>query len=285
MSQVDLHTHSTASDGTYTPFELVRHAKNKGLKAIALTDHDTTGGLAEAMKSGIDLSMEVIPGCELSVEYDGLMHILGLWVNPDAPVLSASLKELRDKRNNRNEIMIKMLQDQGIDISFEEVKKLAGDASIGRPHISRILMNKGVISSIQEAFDKYIGPTGTAYVPKEKFSPEKAIAMLKEENATVILAHPFSLKLDSNTLKKELVRFKDLGLDGVEVYYPEHTKEQTRAYEDMCNELGLLLSGGSDFHGSVKPHIKLGKGRGKLSIPYSIVETMKKSRAEQGLWT
>ncbi|RQD58421.1 MAG: PHP domain-containing protein [Desulfonatronovibrio sp. MSAO_Bac4] len=285
MSQVDLHTHSTASDGTYTPFELVRHAKNKGLKAIALTDHDTTGGLAEAMKSGTDLSMEVIPGCELSVEYDGLMHILGLWVNPDAPVLSASLKELRDKRNNRNEIMIKMLQDQGIDISFEEVKKLAGDASIGRPHISRILMNKGVISSIQEAFDKYIGPTGTAYVPKEKFSPEKAIAMLKEENATVILAHPFSLKLDSNTLKKELVRFKDLGLDGVEVYYPEHTKEQTRAYEDMCNELGLLLSGGSDFHGSVKPHIKLGKGRGKLSIPYSIVETMKKSRAEQGLWT
>lgn len=285
MSQVDLHTHSTASDGTYTPFELVRHAKNKGLKAIALTDHDTTGGLAEAMKSGTDLSMEVIPGCELSVEYDGLMHILGLWVNPDAPVLSASLKELRDKRNNRNEIMIKMLQDQGIDISFEEVKKLAGDASIGRPHISRILMNKGVISSIQEAFDKYIGPTGTAYVPKEKFSPEKAIAMLKDENATVILAHPFSLKLDSNTLKKELVRFKDLGLDGVEVYYPEHTKEQTRAYEDMCNELGLLLSGGSDFHGSVKPHIKLGKGRGKLSIPYSIVETMKKSRAEQGLWT
>lgn len=285
MSQVDLHTHSTASDGTYTPFELVRHAKNKGLQAIALTDHDTTGGLAEAMKAGNDLNMEVIPGCELSVEYDGLMHILGLWVNPDAPVLSTSLKELRDKRNNRNEIMIKKLQDQGIDIRFQEVKKLAGDASIGRPHISRILMNKGVISSIQEAFDKYIGPTGTAYVPKEKFSPEKAIAMLKQENATVILAHPFSLKVDNENLKKELMRLKDMGLDGVEVYYPEHTKEQTKAYEDMCNELGLLFSGGSDFHGSVKPHIKLGKGRGRLSIPYSIVETMKKTRAEQGLWT
>ncbi|MFN2342035.1 MAG: PHP domain-containing protein [Desulfonatronovibrio sp.] len=285
MSQVDLHTHSTASDGTYTPFELVRHARNKGLQAIALTDHDTTGGLAEAMQAGIDLNMELIPGCELSVEYDGLMHILGLWINPDAPVLSASLKELRDKRNNRNEIMIKKLQDQGIDISFDEVKKLAGDASIGRPHISRVLMNKGVISSIQESFDKYIGPTGTAYVPKEKFSPEKAIAMLKQENATVILAHPFSLKVGNETLKNELMRLKDMGLDGVEVYYPEHTKEQTRAYEDMCNELGLLLSGGSDFHGSVKPHIKLGKGKGKLNMPYSIVETMKRTRAEQGLWT
>ncbi|MCA1743951.1 MAG: phosphatase, partial [Desulfonatronovibrio sp.] len=108
---------------------------------------------------------------------------------------------------------------------------------------------------------------------------------LKQENATVILAHPFSLKVGNETLKNELMRLKDMGLDGVEVYYPEHTKEQTRAYEDMCNELGLLLSGGSDFHGSVKPHIKLGKGKGKLNMPYSIVETMKRTRAEQGLWT
>lgn len=285
MSQIDLHAHSTASDGTYTPFELVRHAKNKGLKAIALTDHDTTDGLAQAMEAGKDLDIEVIPGCELSVEYPGLMHIIGLWVTPDAPVLSSALRELRAKRNNRNNIMISKLQETGVDISFEEVKQLAGDAAMGRPHISRVLMNKGIISNIQEAFDKYIGPGGAAYVPKEKFSPEKAIAMLKSEQATVILAHPFSLKLSPEGLRKELLNLKEMGLDGMEVFYPEHFAEQTRTYLKICQELDLLPSGGSDFHGSIKPDISLGKGKGKLNMPYSIVQDMKNRRIEQGLWT
>jgi len=285
MSLIDLHTHSTASDGTYTPFELVRLAALIGLKAIALTDHDTTKGLDEAMKASRQMNTEVIPGCELSVQYNGQMHILGLWVKPDAPALNTSLLELRTKRNARNEIMVDKLRKQGIEITYEEIKFLAGDAAIGRPHICRVLMNKGIVSSVQEAFDKFLGPNGKAYVPKEKFDPEKAISILKNEQASVFLAHPFSLKLEEDELRRELVRFKDLGLDGVEVFYPEHTKEQTSLYFSLCTELDLLPSGGSDFHGSVKPYIKLGKGRGKLNVPYSLVEAMKIKRAKQGLWT
>ncbi|MFP4084766.1 MAG: PHP domain-containing protein [Desulfonatronovibrio sp.] len=283
MSEIDLHTHSTASDGTYTPFELVRLARNINLKAIALTDHDTTGGLNEALKAAREMNMEVIPGCELSVEFQGVMHIVGLWLEPDAPKLNQSLLELRDKRNARNEIIIEKLQSQGIAITYEEVRNLAGDASIGRPHICRVLMNKGAVSSVQEAFDRYLGPGGKAYVPKEKFNPEKAISILKDEQATVILAHPFSLNLQHDELRKELYRLKDLGLDGMEVYYPEHTPEQTRYYSSLCAELDLLPSGGSDFHGSVKPHIKLGKGRGKLALPYSLLQDMKNKRIQQGL--
>ncbi len=284
MSQIDLHTHSTASDGTYTPFELVRLARNIGLKAIALTDHDTTGGLIDALDAARQMGIELIPGCELSVEYKGLMHILGLWIKPDAPALNKSLLELRNKRNTRNEIMIEKLREQGIDIAYEEVKTLAGDASIGRPHICRVLMNKGAVSSVREAFDRFLGPNGKAYVPKEKFNPEKAISILKNEQATVILAHPFSLGLQQDELRKELLRLKDLGLDGLEVFYPEHTKEQTIFYSFLCSELDLLPSGGSDFHGSVKPHIKLGKGRSGLNLPYSLVQAMKNKRVEQGLW-
>lgn len=284
MSQIDLHTHSTASDGTYTPFELVRLAGNINLKAVALTDHDTTGGLKEAMNASLELGIEFIPGCELSVEFKGLLHILGLWVRPEAPALNRALKELRDKRNQRNEIIVKKLQQSGIDITFQEIRDLAGDASIGRPHICRVLMNKSAVSSVKEAFEKFLGPDGKAYVPKEKFGPEKAISILKNEQATVIMAHPFSLGMEEDELRKLMIRLKDLGLDGVEVYYPEHTPEQTALYASLCSELDLLPSGGSDFHGTVKPHIKLGKGRGKLNLPYSLVEDMKNRRAEHGLW-
>lgn len=283
MSEIDLHTHSTASDGTYTPFELVRLARNINLKAIALTDHDTTGGLNEALNAANEMDMEVIPGCELSVEFQGVMHIVGLWLEPDAPRLNRSLLELRNKRNARNEIIIEKLQGHGIAITYEEVRNLAGDASIGRPHICRILMNKGIVSSVQEAFDRYLGPGGKAYVPKEKFNPEKAISILKDEQATVILAHPFSLNLQHDELRKELYRLKDMGLDGMEVFYPEHTPEQSRFYSSLCAELDLLPSGGSDFHGSVKPHIKLGKGRGKLKLPYSLLQAIKNKRIQQGL--
>ncbi len=284
MSRIDLHTHSTASDGTYTPYELVRLAKSSGLKAIALTDHATTGGLKEAFQAAIELDTEVIPGCELSVEYKGLMHILGLWINPDAPALNESLLELRTKRNDRNEIIVEKLRKNGIDITYDDIKALAGDAAIGRPHICRVLMNKGAVSSVQEAFEKFLGPGGRAYVPKEKFNPEKAISILKNEQATVILAHPFSLSLPDDELTRELVRLKDIGLDGIEVFYPEHTGQQINLYSSLCSRLDLLPSGGSDFHGSVKPHIKLGRGRGTMNVPYSLVQTMKDRRAEQGLW-
>ncbi|MBT8764496.1 PHP domain-containing protein [Desulfohalobiaceae bacterium Ax17] len=285
MPEIDLHTHSTASDGTLTPTELVRLAKKQGLKAIALTDHDTIRGLASALQAGKELGLEVIPGCELSVDYpDGIMHILGLWLRPEAEQLDAALRSLQAKRNKRNELMIAKLQDLGLDITYAEVKELAGGGSVGRPHLAQVLMKKGIVPSIQEAFNKYLGPRGSAYVPKQKLTPEEAISLLKKEQATVILAHPFSLNLHLPALEKELVQLKKLGLDGVEVLYSEHTPDQTAAYLYLCQELDLLVSGGSDFHGTIKPHIALGTGKGNLDIPYSLLEKIKTRRQEQGLW-
>ncbi|MDD4650372.1 MAG: PHP domain-containing protein, partial [Desulfoplanes sp.] len=163
MSAIDLHAHSTASDGTFTPTELVRHARDLGLKALALTDHDTTNGLVEAMQAGERFSVEVIPGCELSVEFQpGFMHILGLWVPVDAPHLNEVLKNLRGKRGTRNLRIIEKLNALGIDITYQEVLDLAGDATVGRPHFAQILMRKGIISSISEAFAVYLGATGSA---------------------------------------------------------------------------------------------------------------------------
>ena len=284
MEYVDLHVHTTASDGTYSPTEVVLLAKEIGLRAIAITDHDTTKGLEEAYLAGEKEQIEVIPGCELSVEYPrGQMHIVGLWLPLKPEHLLSELEYLRDKRHDRNRQIIEKLKDAGIDISYNEVLNIVEKGStVGRPHIARILVEKKVAKDIKEAFDKYIGPSGIAYVPKTKFSPKKAISILKKEGATVILAHPYSLNLTKQELKKELIKLKQYGLDGMEVYYSEHTPEQTEMYLGLCKELNLLISGGSDFHGTVKKHIELGWGRGNLKIPYTLVEEMKKYRQKRG---
>ncbi len=285
MRLVDLHTHTTASDGTYSPGELIKLAKEIGLSAVAVTDHDTTRGLKESIKAGETFGIEVIPGCELSVEFTGgQMHIIGLWLPEKPTYLEKELKYLRERRHSRNKRIVEKLRSLGIDISYEDVFEVVEEgATVGRPHIARTLVRKGAVSSVDEAFKKYIGPEGLAYVPKDKFSPEKAIEILKREGATVILAHPFSLNLPFAELKKELERLIPLGLEGMEVYYSEHTKEQTREYLSLCQEMGLLISGGSDFHGSVKKGIQLGTGRGNLKIPYFLVEEMKKHRKKRGL--
>ncbi len=285
MSEIDLHTHSTASDGTYSPTELVKAGQETGLKALALTDHDTTKGLPEAVSAGHKFGLEVIPGCELSVEYpQGQMHIVGLWLPTSPKSLGQELDYLRNRRHARNERIIDKLTSLGIDINYEQVKNLAGEATIGRPHIARVLCQKKVVRNIQEAFDQFIGPQGQAYVPKEKFTPQKAIQILKQEKATVILAHPYSLELQTNQLRLELIKLQSIGLDGMEVFYSEHDPKQTSTYLGLCQELGLLISGGSDFHGRVKPNIFLGKGKGNLDLKYELLEKMKDYRTEQGLW-
>ncbi|MFP4167912.1 MAG: PHP domain-containing protein [Desulfonatronovibrionaceae bacterium] len=283
MPEIDLHTHSTASDGTYSPKELVELAIRKGLRALALTDHDTTAGLNTALNAARKGGLEFVPGCELSVVYPGTMHIVGLWIPPRAPILNKALNDLREKRHNRNQIIVDKLASLGIDITYDEVRELAGEASVGRPHLARVLVQKQAVDTVQQAFDDFLGPKGQAYVPKEKLTPEKGIELLKKEGATVILAHPITLDLDKKTLRRELTRLKQVGLDGMEVYYSEHPPKHTEMYRGLCQELDLLPSGGSDFHGAVKPDIHLGIGRGNLDIPYSLLETMKKRRREQGL--
>ncbi len=284
MSEIDLHTHTSASDGTMSPSELVRLAASTGLKAVAITDHDTVDGLEEALQAGTENNLEVIPGCELSVDFpSGHMHILGLWLPHPPQNLRATLEDLQDRRNRRNERIVEKLKQAGVDISYREVKELAGKASIGRPHIARVLQQKGVVQSLDQAFLEYIGPGGKAYVPKEKLSPEEAISILQREGATVILAHPYSLQCTLQELRELLHRLQSLGLDGVEAYYSDQDPEQTEQYLQLCRELDLLVSGGSDFHGGVKEEIQLGLGRQNLDLSYSLVSRMKQSRVEKGL--
>ena len=282
MSQIDLHTHTTASDGTLNPADLVREAASIGLWAVAITDHDTVGGLSQALQAGRETGVEVIPGCELSIDFPtGQMHILGLFL-PDPPTgLKATLQDLQDRRNNRNDRILARLREAGVDVDLQEIQELAGEASIGRPHIARVLLQKGVVESIDQAFREYIGPGGAAYIPKDKLEPEKAIRILKQEGATVILAHPYSLELDTPELRELLGRLKEQGLDGMEALYTDHTPEQTRTYLQLCQEYDLLVSGGSDFHGSVKEGVELGTGRGNLDLPYSLVRRMRRARDEE----
>jgi len=281
--EVDLHTHSTASDGTLSPSELIHEAKRIGLKAIALTDHDTTQGLEEAYLASQKYDLEFIPGCELSVQFKGMTHILGLWLQRDAPVLNDAFVFLQKKRKQRNVLIIEKLNRLGIDITYAEVQKKA-KGTIGRPHIAQVLTEKKVTRSVQEAFEVFLNNKGKAYVPKEKFSPEQAIKLLKQEQATVILAHPFSLNLSPLDLEKELIYLKELGLDGIEAFYSEHSPELTQTYLHLAQKLDLQVSGGSDFHGQNKPHIKLGVGKNNLNLSYVLVQRLKEYRAKQGLW-
>jgi len=284
MSEVDLHTHSTASDGSLTPTELVARARKCGLRAMALTDHDTVSGLPEAIEAGKKYSVEVIPGCELSVEFKpGTMHIVGLWLPPHPERLLSALQYLRDQRHNRNHIIVEKLNSLGIEITYDQVLKKSRGESVGRPHIAGVLQDMGVVRSFSEAFNRFLGPDGKAYVPKTKFDPGKAISILREEGATVILAHPYSLEIGEQEFESLVRRFMDLGLEGLEVYYSVHSPEQVRYYLSVAEKFGLLVSGGSDFHGDVKPHIELGRGMGNLNIPYTLVERMKAHRAKQGL--
>jgi predicted metal-dependent phosphoesterase TrpH len=282
---IDLHTHSTASDGTFSPTELVEHAKECGLKAIALTDHDTFSGVAEAMEAGERLGVEVIPGCELSLDSPagaGWMHVVALWLPEDPTPLKEAFDWVIEGRLNRNHEIVEKLRTLGVNITYEAVAARAG-GTIGRPHFAQEMLHLGVVSSIQEAFNVWLGDNGRAYVPKRKLTPENAFKILNEIGATSILAHPFALQLKMPETEALVSDLQKLGLNGIEVYYSEHSDSDTKLYKEMAEKLGLLISGGSDFHGSVKPAIHLGKGKGGLRISYDLLQAMKDDRRSKGL--
>lgn len=284
MAEIDLHTHSTASDGTLRPAELVAAALAAGLKAIALTDHDTVEGLSEACAAGRELGLEVIGGCELSVESEhGSMHILGLWIPQQSVRLQSTLDHLTVLRRQRNETIIGNLNRHGVTVTYDELEGVAGGGSIGRPHIARLLVDKGAATNLQDAFANWLRPGTKGYAPKEKLSPREAIDLLKGENATVILAHPCTLRPQATDLENVVRELRDWGLDGLEVFYSMHSQAQTNAYADLCRKLDLLPSAGSDFHGDNKPGIALGRGKGGLRPSYDLVRRMKERRAAQGL--
>ena len=283
MELIDLHVHSNASDGTYAPAEVVRRAKEGGLKAIALTDHDTIDGLAEAVTAGERYGVEVIPGVEVSARFPGgSMHVLGLGINYSNGHLGERLAVLQKARAERNPQIIAKLNDLGIKITLEQVAQISGRGQMGRPHIARALMEAGYVRSIQEAFDIYLRNDGKAYVAKFRFPPEEAIAMIRDVKGVPVLAHPFTLGLGSAfALKNTLEELMALGLAGIEAIYAEHTPEQEALYLRLARELGLLITGGSDYHGENKPEITLGSMPCQERLTYRLVTALKAWRRRE----
>jgi predicted metal-dependent phosphoesterase TrpH len=280
MREVDLHVHTTASDGTMSPAEIVRYAKEKGLLAIAITDHDTIEGLQEAIQEGDKQGLEVIPGVELSVDFPkGTMHLLGYYIDPLCPELIEKLTVLQQARRERNLKIIESLRALGIPMELSEVKAAPGHGQIGRPHFAYTLVNKGYARNIQDAFDRYLRKGGPAYVEKFRFTPQEALAFIAMAGGITVLAHPFTLNLPQpQDIESLLVELKGKGLDGVEVYYPEHSEGQTKVYRYLAQRYGLLATGGSDFHGLTKEDVDLGEGYGDGEVTYALVEAMKARR-------
>lgn len=286
--RIDLHVHSTASDGTLSPSEVVREAHARGLCAIALTDHDTMDGVAEALQAGMRLGVEVIPGVELNTESPaGEVHVLGYFPPPEgwspeadpaghgAGVVGAVidrefydlLASRRDSRAERARKMVQRLRYLGMPLSYEDVLRQAGDAPVGRPHIARALLEAGYVESVKEAFDRWLHRGGPAYVPREKLSPAEAVQAIIDAGGVPVLAHPG--RIDGQWVIQELI---DAGLEGLECYYPEHTPEQTERYLGLAREHGLVVTGGTDYHGPRSPH---DADLGSLPVPPEAVEQLK----------
>jgi len=266
---IDLHTHTTASDGTYSPRNLVKLAQKEGVKILAITDHDSTAGVWEAVLTGKKYGVKVIAGVEISVVFEPTeMHILGYGFDVIDPDFIDTLNKLKENRESRNPRMIAKLKELGFDITLDEVIAEAGGDIVGRPHMARVLMKKGYVSSIDEAFQKYLGKGCPAYVPKEKLTPKQAINIIKNAGGLSFLAHPVYLEKDEKGLKKVLEQLIAYGLDGIEAYYTYHNEEQTELYLKLASLYNLLISGGSDFHGENKPEIRLGRGLGNLNISF-----------------
>lgn len=277
---IDMHTHSKASDGADSPAELASAAAEAGLCAFALTDHDTLAGLDEAARAARALGVEFVPGIEIAVaDPCGELHLLGLWM-PDTPSprMLEALEGFRRNRRERNLAMLERLAALGMPLTLDEVRDLsrAGAVALGRPHIARALVQKGYAGSVRETFERFLGFGRAAYVPRRLPGPEEGISLLAKEGAIVALAHPcLEEAMTPARLDGLLAEFKGYGLSALEAYHSAHDDNRTRLCVDLAARHGLLLTGGSDYHGANKPGIALGRGAGKLRVPYLLLETMR----------
>lgn len=277
---IDLHTHSTCSDGTYTPTELVTLAKKIGLSALALTDHDTIDGLAEFQSAGKENDIETICGIEFAALWEQHhrpeIHIVGLGFDPHHPLLQERMQDIRQSRDIRNRKMCEKLSSIGLHITLEEVAANAGGEIITRAHFANVLLQKGYIKKKEDAFSRYISPGLPGYVEREFLSPELCIRTIKEAGGAAVLAHPTLYRLSPEQLEELCRELIPYGLDGIECQYPTYSPAETKAITTLAEQIGLLPSGGSDFHGKNKPNIHLGSGKGNLAIPYGFWEELKK---------
>lgn len=280
MKYIDLHVHSNASDGTDTPAELVKRAVSIDLSAFALTDHDTIAGIREAMDAAKAYKKQgkmihVIPGIELSVAYKGTdIHILGLCIDYRNEAFCNALNKVKEERDRRNEKMAENLAKAGIDISIDKLREEDKDAVLTRAHFAKYLVKTGIVETNQEAFSKFLSSDGPYYVPREYLSPKKGIDLIKMAGGVPVLAHPLLYKLSDARLNELIKDLKEDGLVGIETFYSMNTGFDEAYVKKLANKYDLLMTGGSDYHGTVKPLIKLGVGKGNLKIPYSLLEKL-----------
>lgn len=256
--RADLHTHSTASDGQYTPRQLVYQAQAAGIACLAITDHDTTDGLEEGIRAGGELGIAVVRGVELGAKEDRHLHILGLGFRAEHPALEALCRTLQAGRAERKYRIVSYLREKGLDVPLAEAEALAGGEIVSRPHFAQVMLRRGYVASLREAFDRYLDTDEYQKIERLKAAAEDCIAAIHADGGKAVLAHPYQLGYSDEKLEALLARLKASGLDGLECHYPKHTQEQTAYYLRLAEAYGLHITGGSDFHGErVKPDVSL----------------------------
>lgn len=273
---LDLHIHSTYSDGTLTPTELVRLAKDKGLTGVAITDHDTCEGVDEALAAGKYCDLDVIPGLEMSaVHGDSHLHLLGYCIDHHNPELTRELMAIQEARRNRNGRIVQLLQEQGIEITLAEVESCSAVGQTGRPHIARVLQNKGVVTSIDQAFAIYLGRGGKSYVPRKVLAAEDAIRLINAAGGVPVLAHPTTIDNSLRKIPQLVEQLLGFGLAGIEAYYPVHSTRNQKQLSMLAARYGLVVTGGSDYHGEIRPGTMLAGGA-NVCVPHRLLAELKK---------
>ena len=281
---IDLHSHTLHSDGTDTPEALALLADKAGLTALALTDHDTLDGIPAFLAMQSQVKARLLVGTELSCKFMGKsLHVLGLLVDPGDEVFQIRLKELRTRRDDRNERLLLKLQEVGFKIEMADIQAQADSPLLSRVHFAKALMAKGYLKHPQQAFENLLNDGGRAWVPREELEPSEAALWIREAGGVPVVAHPGRFGGGSFVWDEAMRDLRDQGLEGLEAYYGEYAEAQQRSFTALATKLGMVMSGGSDYHGRNKPAIKLGRGRGSLRVPDSLLDGLEERR-KQGSW-
>lgn len=279
MDRIDLHIHTTASDGTFTPEEIVREASRLGLAAVAITDHDTAAGYARAAAEGEKCGLEVVPGIEISTKFRSAVHILGYYIDAGSPALEEVLDWMHRDREERNVKLCAMLRASGVDIDIERMHARFGDL-VGRPHFAEIMIENGMARDMNDAFERLLNKNKPYFIPRQFLPIERSIEIIREAGGTAVLAHPFQYRLDDAALRELIEHCMASGLEGIECRYSGYDDRMCAYLESLAAEYGLVRTGGSDFHGTIKSDILLGTGKGGLNVPYAFLEELRSRRAK-----
>lgn len=277
MREIDLHVHTNGSDGTYAPEGAVKLAAETGLRAIAVTDHDSVLAYEAAAEAGRRRGVEVVPGIEISTKFRRSVHILGYYIDAQSPALKPALDWVVQDRDARNEKMAALMRADGLPVDYEQMKARFGEV-VGRPHFARVLVELGLAESINDAFDKFVEKDRKYYVGRSFLTIERSIEIIRDSGGVPVLAHPFQYRLDEAGLRELIEHCLEYGLRGMECRYSGYDAEMTAYLLRLASEYGLIPTGGSDFHGSNKPQISLGSGlHGELEVPYEYLERLKEA--------